>query len=177
MPTELTAGQRLAVVQALSPAQTLALTMWAEARSRLEPHVGWVANDPQAMADIANVVVNRAQDHRWATTGIKGICLAPFQFSCWLPYAGADNNHDPQHLADNYEALIAAAQQMLAGQASGALATCLSVATAACAGATADALGGATHYFADWIAPPKWAAAPAHETVARWGHHFWAGVA
>ena len=47
------------ITRALSAGQTLALTMWAEGRSRLEPRRGWVANPAAAMADVANVIVNR----------------------------------------------------------------------------------------------------------------------
>jgi hypothetical protein len=61
----LTPAAAAEITKALSPVQTLALTMWAEGRSRLEPGRGWVANPAAAMADVANVIVNRLHHPRW----------------------------------------------------------------------------------------------------------------
>lgn len=165
------------VLDALSPAQTIALTAWAEARSRLVPGHGWVSNPTEALADVVNVIQNRAGDRRWAHLGHKGVCLARAQFSCWLPHAGADSNHDPEHLADNFEALMARAQQLLAGvEPSDKLRDCLALAEGALSGAMVDSLDGATHYFATWIAPPTWTRPPARLVADRFGHRFYSHV-
>lgn len=163
---------------ALSAAQTLALTCWAEARSRFVKGTGWVSNPIDAMADIVNVVDNRVRDPRWAKFGHKGTCLQRFQFSCWLPRAGADNDHDPQHLADNFEALMDRAQRLLAGETpTDKLLNCLALAEGAIGGAMVDGLGAATHYYAhEAIAPPAWSLPPAAMTAERWGHRFFKGV-
>jgi len=155
------------ITRVLSAVQTVALTMWAEGRSRLEPRRGWVANPVAAMSDIANVIVNRLNDPRWRRLTLKEICLQRLQFSCWQPVGGTDN----------YEALMRQAQQVLAGDDPGpTLRTCLDIAGACAAGSFKDRLDGATHYHASWIAPPRWAAPPARRVADRWGHRFYAGV-
>ena len=55
--------------------ETLARTIWAEARS------GGAA----AMTHVANVICNRAAFPRWWGRDIASVCLAPEQFSCWNP--------------------------------------------------------------------------------------------
>jgi hypothetical protein len=165
------------VIDTLSAPQALALTMWAEARARLEPRRGWVVNPVAAMADIANIVANRARDPRWRGLDVKAICLARAQFSCWLPHAGVDANHDPAHLADNFEALMQQAQHLIAGEdADATLHACLEIASVCADGALRDRLGGATHYYATWAAAPAWAAPPARCVAERWGHRFFAAV-
>jgi hypothetical protein len=155
------------IIRVLSAVQTVALTMWAEGRSRLEPRRGWVANPVAAMSDVANVIVNRSRDARWRRLTLKEICLQRLQFSCWQPLGGADN----------YEALVRQAQQLLAGEDVGPpLPSCLDIARACVDGSFTDRLDGATHYHASWIAPPRWAAAPARRVADRWGHRFYAGV-
>jgi hypothetical protein len=155
------------IMRVLSSPQTLALTMWAEGRSRLEPRRGWVANPVAAMADVANVVVNRHHDPRWRRLTIKEICFQRAQFSCWLPIGGADN----------YEALMREAQALLAGEEPGpALKACLDIAAACVAGGFRDRLERATHYYATWAPAPRWTAPPARRVAERWGHRFFAGV-
>jgi hypothetical protein len=155
------------ITRVLSSVQTLALTMWAEGRSRLEPRRGWVPNPVAAMADVANVVVNRARDPRWRRLTIKEVCLQRAQFSCWLPIGGADN----------YESLMRQAQHLLAGDEPGhALDACLDIAAACVAGTFRDRLDGATHYHATWSTPPRWTAPPARRVAERWGHRFYADV-
>lgn len=174
---QLTPAVTLAIRTSLTDADTLALTMWAEGRSRLDSHAGWLANPMDAMADIANVVANRVRDPRWVKFGVKGACLAPFQFSCWLPYAGSDKDHDPQHLADNYEALMGRAQALKAGLTMDAvIVNCLTLAHEVCCSTWNDRLGGATHYYAEWIPAPTWSLPPAVQTADRWGHKFFAHV-
>jgi hypothetical protein len=161
------AGSATAITQALSPIQTLALTMWAEGRARLEPPHGWVANPLAAMADVANVVLNRLHDRRWRHLTVQAICLQPWQFSCWLPEGGAAN----------FQALTQAAQQLLAGDDPGpVLRACLDIADACVAGTYDDRLDGATHYYATWTSAPRWTAPPARFVIERWGHRFYADV-
>ena len=155
------------ITNALSPVQTLALTMWAEGRSRLEPGRGWVANPAAAMADVANVIVNRLHHPRWRRLTIRDICLQRAQFSCWLPAGGAAN----------YETLMREARRLLDGETPGpALRACLDIAGACVAGTFQDRLEGATHYYAAWAPSPRWAAPPARLVAERWGHRFYAGV-
>lgn len=173
----LTAPAVGAILDALSPAQTVALTAWAEARSRLVPGHGWVSNPIEAMADVVNIIQNRARDPRRGALGHKGVCLARAQFSCWLPHAGADTNHDPEHLADNFEALMMRAAQLLAGhEPTDKVRDCLALAEGAIAGALVDSLDGASHYYATWIAPPAWTRPPARFVAERFGHRFYADV-
>jgi hypothetical protein len=155
------------ITRVLSSVQTAALTMWAEGRSRLEVRRGWVANPVAAMADVANIIVNRLGDPRWRRLTMKEVCLQRAQFSCWLPVGGADN----------YEALMREAQQLLAGDDPGpALRACLDIAGACANGSFRDRLAGATHYHATWTTPPRWTAPPARAVAERWGHRFYAGV-
>jgi len=155
------------ITRVLSPVQAVALTMWAEGRSRLEPRRGWVPNPVAAMADVANVVVNRLRDPRWRRMTMKEICLQRAQFSCWLRIGGADN----------YEALMRQAQQLLAGEDIGpTLRACLDIASVCASGTFEDRLDGATHYYAAWATPPRWTAPPARRVAERWGHRFYAGV-
>lgn len=177
------------VIGALSPQETVALTAWAEARSRfvLKGHDkhgvfgDWLTNPLDAMRDVIEVIDNRVKDGRarWKGRDHKGICLEPYAFSCWLPHNGGDSNHDPQHLADNYEALIGRAQRLLAGETpSDTLAGCLAFADATVAGTPIlpAVLPGATHYYATWISPPTWCAPPAVFVAERFGHRFYRGV-
>lgn len=155
------------VIAALTPAQVVGLTAWAEARSRFEGG-RWVANPQQAMADVINVIDNRAIDPRWRRLGHKGVCLYPFAFSCWMPSGGQKN----------YEALIGTARLVLAGDDVGpVLSDCLALANFSLHGNLSDTLEGSTHYVATWLKPaPKWTAPPAVMTVERYGHRFYSGV-
>jgi hypothetical protein len=162
-----TAPARDDSTKALSSGQTLALTMWAEGRARLEPQRGWVANPLSAMADVANVILNRQRDRRWWRRTIKEICLQPAQFSCWLRIGGSEN----------FDALLREAQQLIAGEDPGQpLRACLDVAAACLAGSFVDRLDDATHYYATWAPPPRWTAPPARCVAERWGHRYYAAV-
>lgn len=73
---------------ALSDFEAFYLTLWAEARG--EPIEGIVS--------VACVIRNRVladlgHDNKpdWWGEGYRGVCLKPFQFSCWND--GADENH------------------------------------------------------------------------------------
>lgn len=160
---------------ALEPAEVLALTAWGEGRARLDQDRGWVANPLDAMVDIINVVDNRARDPRWSRLTHKAIALQRRQFSCWDPAGGADN----------FSALMARAQQLLADETpSDKLLGCLAAAEGCLAGSLVDALFGATHYCADWLDPwPVWAFheparryGPLTPVAHRWGHLFFNNV-
>lgn len=189
-PIDLTPLIIAAIKAALSPAQTLGLTMWAEARSRFE-RGRWVSNPIDAMADIANVVDNRttstlpAHRKKWAHLDHKGICLARWQFSCWEPTGGPDDPSDPDLLAENFEALMARCQGLLAGElATPKLAVCIDVAQSFIDHTHPNLLGdGVCHYYAEWMpTPPAWAfvdqarTRPRTPVAHRHGHLFFAGV-
>ncbi len=189
-PIDLTPPIVAAIKDALSPAETLGLTMWAEARSRLE-RGRWVSNPIDAMVDIANVVDNRTTSPRpahrakWGTLGHKGVCLARWQFSCWEPTGGPDDPSDADLLAENFEALMDRCQRLVAGELPTAkLAVCIDVAQSFIDGRHPNLLGeGVCHYYAEWMpVPPAWAfldkARTQRRTPAahRHGHLFFANV-
>lgn len=158
-----------AIQVALSPAQTLAVTAWAEGRSRLEPGRGWVSNPLEAQIDILNVIDNRVKDRRWMPLGHKGVCLQRRQFSCWDTVDGADN----------FFALLQRAQRMLAGELDAD--PLLAAAEGCVVGALADSLTDATHYYApaSMMPPgrvPAWVAG-ATLSAERFGHRFYRHVA
>jgi hypothetical protein len=153
-------------MKALSPVQRVALTAWAEARSRFEGG-RWIRNPQHAMADIVNVIDNRARDPRWRRLGHAGVCYYPWAFSCWWPNGGRKN----------FDALIGTAQQLLAGEDVGpVLGDCLALAAIAVDGRFIDGLQSATHYHATWLSAPSWTRPPAVLTAERYGHRFFAGV-
>jgi len=65
-------------VDQLLPVETLALTMWGEARG--EPVEGQIA--------VGNVIMNRFLSNPKKYETVKGVCLERNQFSCW-------NSDDP----------------------------------------------------------------------------------
>ncbi len=169
-----------AVLSALSDAQVVAGTAWAEARARLEGGT-WRTNPPEAMHDIADVIDRRVHDRRWSRLGYRGVCLQPFAFSCWLPRAGADNDRDPQHLADNFQALMDRMRRLLAGETpSATLLTCLAIAEVVTGRGAPDPtspVAGATHYYAKWLAaPPRWSLPPSVLVAERFGQRFFRNV-
>lgn len=168
-----------AIKGALSPAQAMGLTAWAEARSRFE-RGRWIANDLSAMVDILEVIMHRANDPRWKALGPKGVCLQRWAFSCWEPAGGPDDPKDPDHLAENFEALMAQAQELLAGLTpTSRLANCIAAAEGCLAGALTPSMpAGTCHYFAGWMkTPPRWSLHPKARLVAnRHGHLFFADV-
>ena len=113
--------------------EILARTVWGEARG--EPVAGKEA--------VAAVVLNRVAlaekpQFRWWGKTVVGVCLAPFQFSCW-------NADDP-----NFPKLF-----NVRG-ADPVYATCLRTARRAVSNVLKDPTGGATHYHRRGIYP-KWA--------------------
>lgn len=111
----------------------LARTMWGEARNE----------GTKGMEAVASVVLNRvavAEAHKgyWWGNDIVGVCLKPFQFSCW-------NMNDP-----NRPKLLAVTERNIH------FATALRIARRAFHGVLTDATYGATHYHTLDILP-RWA--------------------
>ena len=135
----------------LTDLQYFALTLYGETRG--EPIEGQIA--------VGCVIRNRVEadlhgDGRpdWWGEGYTGVCLAPWQFSCWW------------ETGPNSERVYAAAA---GGPVPAELAA---IADGVLAGRLADITGGATHYLTAArlkIAAPAWVAA-LRET-ARIGHH------
>lgn len=146
----------------------MALTMWAEARSETN----------EGLAAVAWTIRNRAEADLWGDgkpdwwgEGIAGVCLKPWQFSCW-------NAGDPQS---------ARLRSMLTGGSTDAgslnakgladrrLQDCLVIARGVLDGAIEDPTQGATHYYADYIATPGWAKGKSPSvTIGR--HRFFSDV-
>ncbi len=53
----------------------LARTLWGEARGE----------GLRGMQAVATVILNRARNPRWWGHDVRSVCLAKYQFSCWLP--------------------------------------------------------------------------------------------
>lgn len=123
-----------------------ARTLWAEARG--EDLIGQIA--------VAWTIRNRAFDGKaksWWGEGYAGVCLKPWQFSCW-------NKNDP-----NYVYLSGARQIPFRELARAQIA-----ADQVIAGAAPDPTSGATHYYATTMPrPPIWAKG-AKQTL-KLGHH------
>jgi len=107
-----------------------ARTVWGEARG--EEELGKIA--------VAWVVKNRAADPKWWGHDVIGVCLKPYQFSCWL-------KSDP-----NRKKLLAVTED------DPVFADCKKICAAVLAGEIPDPTGGATSYYADtMVNPPRWA--------------------
>lgn len=122
-----------------NPVDVLARTIYGEARS--EGLAG--------MQAVASVVLNRVARGRYGT-GIVGVCLRPYQFSCWL-------KSDP-----NYKKLTSPSID------DKWFTECLKVAEQAVRGDLEDNTKGATHYHTTAIRP-KWAAKMTY--LGTIGHH------
>lgn len=123
----------------------LARTLWGEARNE----------GVKGMEAVACVVLNRvriAQRHQgyWWGNTIEGVCLKPFQFSCW-------NMNDP-----NRPKLLAVTDRNIH------FVTALRIARRAVHGVLPDMTVGATHYHTKDIMP-KWAVGAT--PVCTIGHH------
>lgn len=92
-------------------------------------------NEADAVA-IANVVLNRARHGKQWPSGVAAVCLQPWQFSCW-------NVNDP-----NRERILNASGEWFE--------RCKQIA-AEVMKSNIDPTNGATHYYATYIAAPKWA--------------------
>ena len=112
----------------------------------------------EGMQAVLLVIRNRAMDLRWSMLSVAAICRQPAQFSAWD--AKDANRHRMFALSlENVD-----------------FRNSLAMAIGVFSGETSDAVRGATHYYADTIAPPYWA--QGKEPVATIGHHhFFAGIA
>lgn len=111
---------------------TMARTMWAECRS----------GGRLGMQGVGGVIVNRAKmpPGYWWGTGLHGVCVQPWQFSCW-------NAGDPN--LPKLQAVTAADPEF---------AIALDLAAQAVAGTLIDLTNGADSYYArSMISPPSWA--------------------
>ena len=130
----------------------LARTLWGEARG--EGLAGQIA--------VAWTIRNRVEDGKaksWWGEGYAGVCLKPYQFSCW-------NQNDP-----NYPYLSGAKEIPPKQSAQAQRAADLVI-----AGAEADITNGATHYYATTMPkPPAWAA-KATQTLRLGNHLFFKDV-
>ncbi|WP_439878845.1 cell wall hydrolase [Pseudomonas prosekii] len=124
----------------------LARTLWGEARG--ESLAGQIA--------VAWTIRNRVNDGKtnsWWGEGYAGVCLAPYQFSCW-------NKTDPNF------AYLSSANKIPFRE----LAKARIAADQVIDGKVPDPTGGATHYYAVAMKnAPAWAA-KAKQTL-RLGHH------
>jgi N-acetylmuramoyl-L-alanine amidase len=112
------------------PADTLARTIWGEARGE----------GVTGMGAVAAVIVNRARHPRWWGHDIANVCRTPLQFDCW-------NTGDPNR--PKLEAVTAADPQFSVAQ---------HIAAEAVHGTLADPTGGATSYYDNSLTtPPYWA--------------------
>jgi spore germination cell wall hydrolase CwlJ-like protein len=130
----------------------LARTLWGEARG--ESLVGQIA--------VAWTIRNRVNDGKtksWWGEGYAGVCLKPYQFSCW-------NKNDP-----NFAYLSGAKSIPFREFAQAQIA-----ADQVIAGKVPDPTGGATHYYATSMkAAPAWTQG-AKQTLKLGQHIFFKGV-
>lgn len=139
----------------LSDVDWLALTLWAESRS--EPIEGQIA--------VANVIRNRVQSGRWGRS-YETVCLAPWQFSCWIPEGGKANYDALQLLKRSVE---------LGGDVQDRkLKTCYWIAAGCLGGEMPENTSGSQHYHTTTVVP-KWSIG--HVPVHRYGSHvFYVGI-
>lgn len=111
----------------------MARTIFGEARGESEQGkvaVGWVIMSRVAFAETHG-------GYWWGNT-IREVCLKPWQFSCW-------NRNDPnRRVIENV------------GANNSTFSQCLDIARRVISGRVPNPVEGATHYYADYIAPPSW---------------------
>jgi N-acetylmuramoyl-L-alanine amidase len=148
------------LIDSLTPLEIATLTLYGEARGeRIEGRVA-----------VACVLRNRVKAKRWGKD-YTAICLAPYQFSCWL-------NHDDAHRR-NFESLILAARLVKRDEHTPLLKECQWIAGGVIGEHLMDTTRGATHYItrALWESkPPKWAIGLT-PVIGIDSHVFFAGVA
>lgn len=130
----------------MDDAEVLAKTIYGEARG--EPEEGQYA--------VGATVINRLSMHTWYGDTVTGVCLKPYQYSCWL-------RSDP-----NYQKLI------VMDDSDPLLRPFINIAEEIINGAN-DPTKGATHYYAVSIPPPAWIA-NATFTVQIGHHRFYKDV-
>ena len=111
----------------MSELDTVARTLWAEARS----------HGLEGMAAVANVIANRVKNPGWWGRDFAGVCRAQWQFSCW-------NVDDPGHV-----------RMLQVTRDDPHFADALVLARAAINGELRDRTKGADHYHAEYVSP-KW---------------------
>lgn len=126
---------------------TLARTLYGEAEPK---------DEADAIA-IAWVVRNRAEHKLWPDT-IAEVCLqhskgGVYQFSCWSPKHGNPEKLEKVTAADKW------------------FARCLEIAGQVIAGKIEDPTNRSTHYYADYIAAPKWARGKTPVYQTPWGKY------
>ncbi len=131
--------------------EILARTLYGEAR-------GETVRGKEAVAAVILNRVRRSVERGgyWWGDDIAGVCLKPWQFSCW-------NSDDP-----NRAKVETVSPQNRCFQ------TCIRIARRAAAGALADPTGGATHYHAASANPP-WARGKAPSAEIG-GHLFYGDI-
>lgn len=151
-PVEIAALPAPNVIARLSVRDVIALTLYGEARGE----------GPEGRIAVANVLRNRLSRRHLGQT-YRGVCLMPFQFSCWLEVGGATN----------YGVLIDTARLLIGGQASGpVLKECQWIADGLLSDSFVDNTHGATHYLTTNLyatRPPSWAAKA--RVLAQIGNH------
>ncbi|MFA7431531.1 MAG: cell wall hydrolase [Rhodospirillaceae bacterium] len=134
------------------PVEVLARTLYGEAR-------GESLAGKEAVACVILNRVARAQERGgayWWGRDVVGVCLKPWQFSCWNPT-------DPNR-----------AKLLAVTDATRAFRACRSVAERAVAGMVEDKTGGATHYHTRTVTP-AWSRGRAPSAVIG-GHLFFNDV-
>ena len=127
----------------------MARTLYGEARGEIR----------LGIEAVACVILNRVKSSRFPKT-ITGVCLQPYQFSCW-------NKNDP-----NRAKII-----NLQPDADPQIKMCMDVAQKAEAGAVNDPTDGATHYHAVGIARPSWVTnSPGATSITIGRHIFYKGI-
>ncbi len=152
-----TTSNSTAAPPSLDPVMVLARTLYGEARGE----------DRRGREMVANVIMNRVNidlhgDGKpdWWGEGVVAVCLAPWQFSCWLP-------NDPNR-----------AKLMAVTEANLIFRECVRIARLAVTGNLPDATNGATHYLNIPLVKkttgtlPAWAADASKSTAAHGGHTF-----
>ena len=130
-----------------SDMRVFALTLLGEARG---------LHTPVGMQEVACVVRNRVQAHKWWGDTERTVCLYPWQFSCW-------NENDPNR-----------AKLLTWAEDAADYLQALDIATQAMMDVPEDLTGGATHYFNHLTIPqakwPKWYVGQptCHEDGAIW---------
>lgn len=132
-----------AAIALLSTDQVLAITLYGEARG--EQVEGRIA--------IASVIRNRVntdlggdQKPDWWGEDYKGVCLAPWQFSCWTPKGGEQN----------YAEIMSVVRAAVNGAAIGPIMReCAWIAFGIIGGDIRDRVKGATHYYNPAAMVPK----------------------
>lgn len=122
----------------------LARTLFGEARGEYEK------TGLAAFVAVANVVLNRKESGKYGSS-LAGVCLRPWQFSCWNP---SDPNYPLLTDSDLTHPLLE---------------TCHTVAKAVAEGLWPDLTKGSTHYHATTIPPPRWA--HGQKPTITLGHH------